>query len=947
MSEVAKSPGDKRDYRSFELSNGLKCLLISDPETDYSAASLSVASGSISDPREVQGLAHFLEHMLFLGTAEYPVENTYRAFLKSHSGNFNAFTANEETNFYFTISKEHLRPALHIFAQFFICPLFTEDCVDREMNAVDSENQKNLKNDPSRLNQLLSSLADSDHPYNHFSTGNLATLRLPHIRETLIARFHAHYSASIMHLAIYGKEQLDELQVWAQECFSPIPNIPHDPISIPPHPWHCLGSVLKVKSVMERRELKMMWPWPPVQQLYASKPHLYLSHLIGHEGRNSLLSMLKAKGLAQEIGVGVRTSLRDLSVFAVNVVLTEAGMREWETVAETVAAYINMLRSRDLQEWVFRELQLMAETNFRFKSKENAMAYVHTLTSALQKYPASSVLTASTLLTSYEPQLIAQLLERLVPCNMLLVLMWEKWEGKDLGSVEKWYGTEYGLTPLSENLLNRLVTPSIPIISTLSLDYPPRNPYIPSIFTLVESSNQSIPSLIYSQPGISLYHMTDISFSKDSIKAFIYVKCPDAGVWTTPLSAILATIWVKMLNDRLREISYIARTAGLKLQITKKAYGLGVTLSGFSQHFQAFLQDIFTAIACFHVSEELKDKFTENLDGISKALRNTRLIQPHMQAKTRLSDLLYANFRFSVKAKRRAAESCTFADLCYFAGKWLKSAQLDWLVMGNITAEGAISMAKTCSACLFSQGTRALDPEDIIPKRNYSIQPFNPEIVYQKGVFDKTNNNSAALCYWEVGPVSVESYAALQVLESLFKEPCFSYLRTQQQLGYSVFSANSIKRGVLGHRITVQSHRFAAGELTRYISTFICTMQGTIASLSDESFAVHQAAVLTSVLQRDISLKKRFSRFKSELISGRLCFDWKEKLGTAVGLLAKSTVQSTFAEVFPPSNKRISLEMVSSQHQQPQLLFNTSSSRRVFSSVAQIQQLLPIFPPVY
>ena len=145
MSEVAKSPGDQRDYRSLELANGLQCLFISDPDTDYSAASLSVASGSISDPREVQGLAHFLEHMLFLGTAEFPAEHTYRAFLKSHSGNFNAFTANEETNFYFTIASEYLRPALHIFAQFFICPLFTEDCVEGEMNAVDSENQKNLK----------------------------------------------------------------------------------------------------------------------------------------------------------------------------------------------------------------------------------------------------------------------------------------------------------------------------------------------------------------------------------------------------------------------------------------------------------------------------------------------------------------------------------------------------------------------------------------------------------------------------------------------------------------------------------------------------------------------------------------------------------------------------------------------------------------------------------
>lgn len=947
MWEVAKSEGDKRHYRYCSLDNGLQCLLISDSETDYGAASLSVASGSLSDPREVQGLAHFLEHMLFLGTERYPAENTYRAFIKPRSGNFNAFTANEETNFYFTIAQEHLQPALHIFAQFFICPLFTEDCVDREMNAVDSENQKNLKSDLSRFSQLLCSLAEESHPYHHFGTGNLSTLKLTDIRERLIARFQQHYLASSMRLAVYGKESLDELQVLAQEYFSPIRNIPQDPISISSQPWNCLGSVLKVKSVMERRELKLLWPWPAVQQFYASKPQLYLAHLIGHEGKNSILSLLKSKGLAQEIGVGIRTSLRDLSVFAVNIVLTEAGMREWETVAEVVFAYIDMLQSQDLQEWVFQELQSMAAIHFRFKSKENAMDYVHTVTSAMQKYPANSVLTASHLLTAYEPERIRQLLELLKPRKAVLTLVWDKWSGEELGSVEKWYGTQYGIAPMSEALVKRLESPLTPSVPDKVLDYPPHNPYIPSLFSFIESLPQSIPSLVYSQPGVALYYMPDISFSKDSVKAFIYLKCPDAGLWTMPLTALLGTLWVKLLRDRLREISYLATKAGLHLTIAKKAYGLGVTLGGFSQYFQTYLHDIFSALANFHITEDLKDSFTEHLDELRKTLRNARLMQPHLQAKGRLSDLLYANFHFSGKAKRRAAASCTFEDLGYFAGKWLRNLRVDWLVLGNITAEAAISLAKTCSSCVLAGKTQTLTGEDLTPMRNYSVEPFQPNIVYQKRVLDPTNNNSASLCYWEAGPVSLAAQAALQVLESLFKEPCFSYLRTQQQLGYSVFSATRVKRGILGHTITVQSHRFPPGQLTQHISTFISRMEDTIAHLTDEEFAVHQAAVLTSVLRKDLSLKKRFCRFKSEVVSGRLSFEWKEQLGSAVTSLTRETLQATFLQVFGTANKRIDVEMTSNRHQEQQRLYDQTASRRQFSSAAQVQKLLPIFPSVY
>ena len=60
------------EYRRLELPNGMKAILISDPEAERSAASLSVGMGSLSDPKKRPGMAHFLEHMLFLGTEKYP-----------------------------------------------------------------------------------------------------------------------------------------------------------------------------------------------------------------------------------------------------------------------------------------------------------------------------------------------------------------------------------------------------------------------------------------------------------------------------------------------------------------------------------------------------------------------------------------------------------------------------------------------------------------------------------------------------------------------------------------------------------------------------------------------------------------------------------------------------------------------------------------------------------
>lgn len=78
---ITKSPEDDRQYRGMELANGMKVLLVSDPSTERSAASMSVGVGHMSDPDEVPGLAHFLEHMLFLGTEKYPNEVSHAALL--------------------------------------------------------------------------------------------------------------------------------------------------------------------------------------------------------------------------------------------------------------------------------------------------------------------------------------------------------------------------------------------------------------------------------------------------------------------------------------------------------------------------------------------------------------------------------------------------------------------------------------------------------------------------------------------------------------------------------------------------------------------------------------------------------------------------------------------------------------------------------------------------
>ena len=200
---IIQSENDSRLYESFTLENQLEVLIISDPTEDKAAASLAVNVGSGNDPVGRQGLAHFLEHMLFLGTEPYPDPGEYQDFISKHGGNHNAFTAHDVTNYFFEIENDALADALDRFAPFFISPTFDSEYIEREKNAVNAEYTSKSKDDGRRIYSAEKQAMNPVHPYAKFATGSLKTLEdRPDslIRDELLAFYQQHYLHQEQHL---------------------------------------------------------------------------------------------------------------------------------------------------------------------------------------------------------------------------------------------------------------------------------------------------------------------------------------------------------------------------------------------------------------------------------------------------------------------------------------------------------------------------------------------------------------------------------------------------------------------------------------------------------------------------------------------------------------------------------------------------------------------------
>lgn len=141
-----------------------------------SVTSLSLRDDPVKLLRYAQGLSHFLEHMLFLGSTKYPGEAAMDAYLARHGGGSNAWTDLEYTCYHFDVDGDHLAPALDRFAQFFISPKFEREAMEREVNAVDAEFVSVVQSDSGRLSQLLCHTAREGHPYGKFGWGNRRSL---------------------------------------------------------------------------------------------------------------------------------------------------------------------------------------------------------------------------------------------------------------------------------------------------------------------------------------------------------------------------------------------------------------------------------------------------------------------------------------------------------------------------------------------------------------------------------------------------------------------------------------------------------------------------------------------------------------------------------------------------------------------------------------------------
>lgn len=906
MSEITieKSPNDSRNYKYFLLPNNIKCLVVSDPESQYSSASMNVHVGSIHE--DIHGLAHFLEHMLFLGTSKYPIENHYKSYLKTHGGQCNAFTASEDTNFYFKVASESFLPALDIFSQFFISPLFNADAVARELKAVDSEYNKNLLDDNWRFYQILKDSMNS--PYNHFGLGCSKTLGIEGIREKVIEFYEKHYSSNVMSLVLYGQEKIETLEQWAMDMFCLVPDKGVVLESLEKPIFGDIGKVIKIVPMKNVRTLRFLWPLPSIINLYQYKPDWYISNLLGHEGKNSILSYLKSQNLAETLTSYSEIFYTTCTNVVVDIKLTEKGLEQYEHIIEIVSQYTEFLRNNDPEEYVFEELQAVALSKFMFKNKEDPFIYVKMLAIKLAKYPPSKVLTASELFEVYDKSILKDMIGYLSPENVHIYLISEGFD-KSAMEQEKWFGTFLQKQNFTSELKKKMTNPNIDT-SLKKLCYPTENPYITRCHELLIPSSQKFPVEISNNAKSRVWYKPCHKFLVDKVHGQLIIFCNSIGFYNNVFTYVLAEIWLKLFKEKHREQIYLAEIAGLQYEVLIDSHGIKIGLECFSEKYCDFFEYLVRSLAEFTIENDDFDMFKDIKSQTLVQMKNRFLDKPYEQVRRLLFEASLQGGYFTVADKLRALEKIEFGDLAWFSQKWLKNVFFEWIVIGNIAAESVLALADKCvSNFLTVKSPTFMTPDEFLPMRATKI-PKKSSFLYKNIIKEPSETNSAVISLWQVGPENETLQATLSLIDNFLNEPCFNTLRTKEQLGYLVWSYTQKFRGILNFLILVQSSVKCPNHIFDRITSFILCMKNRIHDLSDEDFDKLVESTKKKAYKKDISIKEEFNRFKLEIDSGAYWFDRKEKVKAGLKNVRKDDMVRAFEKVFFEENRKFDVEVL-------------------------------------
>ena len=876
--QVRVSDTDYRTYRTLTLETGLEVLLVHDQRASKAAAALALPVGSLDDPDSQLGLAHYLEHMLFLGSTSYPGPEEYQSFITRNGGQTNAGTGYTSTTYMMEVDPPAFAEALRRMADTLARPLLDPVYADKERNAVNAEMESKKHSDGRRLAMLMFSTLNPAHPATRFTGGNLNTLSdKPGSRlHDELLRFHqTWYSANIMKGVLYGPQSLDELESLARRELAVIPDrkaqveIP----AAPPVTDSEKGVVIGVRPVRETRSLSIDFVLPRELADERTKPLQVVSAVLGTETSHSLVEILRDKGLALHLSAGSDgTSLRNGATLSLFVQLTEEGDRRRDEVLATIFAYLELLRESGLDAAYFEQLQGIWNMEFRFAPLASGFEYVASAAERMLRHPVEDVNFGPYRLDFFDRKAVADVLAALRPENARI---FQVGPDQPVDREAFFYQTPYSVRPVTDADTTRWTA----LAAGMDLRLPDLNPFLPDNFSLVPVTGVPVPRKLADEPGMSLWHSH--SAIRQEPRAILMTRLQSAHFASTLEQTALQGVLLELWSQKQAGLRYQAMEAGLDLSVSGDE-GIVISIGGFSQHQTDLLPRALDFLKQEVTPEDFEQAKVERL----RALANLEKQGLFGQAMGSMRNLLRVP-AWDHRVLEDATKGLTLRDLNEYLREVRRDLRFTVFGFGNVATRDLLELGTALSSYI--------GPEAGAPPEATRIAPRQGVVAdYRR---DSVLEDSALVELFLDPEPGSRAKARMLLLEGLLSTRFYSQLRTEEQLGYVATSFPVMFAHNAGIGFGVQSPVQGTAGLADRFESFYFRALKQMRAVTEQEFESVRQGVLASMTKTPDTLNEEFGPLETDLRLGNADFDGRDRLVRALETTTLPEVVRTFETI--------------------------------------------------
>jgi insulysin len=936
------------------LPNGLKYMVISYPELDKSAVGIDVYVGASDDPREYQGLAHFLEHTLFLGSQKYPDASYFDNFLNNNSGTSNANTSIESTNFHYDISNEALEESIKIFSEFFKSPLFSKEYIDKELNAIESEFKLDYRDDFQRLSQLIFFEGYKESTFNTFINGNLETLKKDEIRDKVMEFYNNKYDAQIMSLSIFSNKTIEELKNIVIKYFSDIKSVLGYKLTKKNYLYdkNNMGYLYKIIPIKNNSYIVFNWTINKTYSKYMKAgPMTFVESILGHETKHSLTSYLKKKGYIYSL-VSSSEYIQDLSTnISIRIKLSDEGYNNYEKIISIILSYINYLQKEEIHKDFYEEIKQLSEIDFFLDIQNDPIDFCENVSRDLNLLKPNEPYYISSKIEEYKPDLLKEILNSLTPQNLNIYLLSNKLqtekeylENKNLYNTEKIYGTEY--MKIKKNFSKYIA--DIKSFQDSDLDYPELNPFIAKDLSMIDLVKENI--------NLDEFKYPKKMWDKDSIiwyKPVVKYKIPKVYIvgkaYVSNMNLNFETFYIyieifnKLIEKENSDFNYFGTISENSFSISCGISSIHIKASGYSDSLEKYITEYFKILSKFVEIQKIENiisKLNKILDEQINSAKNFYLGDVGTQTKKTALFILkklkvlnkieiYENFRKDLDQNKIPEE------FLFCIKNFLKKVKYEWLVEGNIlykNVEKIIQKIETELYNLFGgkkqEHKEPLSINEIRKQREVKL-PCDKIYRYNFCSKDPKNESSTMLVFFQTinanfndknafNPQLYENYIKIfclnYIMFYIFNELFYEILRTKEQLGYDVSFSTETNNNIFGFKFYVSSSKYNPDEILERINKFIVDNDlNKEENFSDENFESYKKSMLVDLMEKPLTLESEMGRDLAYIFDRSYTFDERLKMIKYTNeKLTKKDVIDYFNEFIFLKAKRLEVALYSS-----------------------------------